>query len=97
MIELLEYDLMSFSSPFDSQGLITKSTKSDLMNEIAKKHSIDILDDSKDMQVGYIADAMANVRKMVVKELTNFGEFSGDILDYTQISGKGADRIDYYL
>ena len=65
------------------------------MNEIAKKHSIDILDDSKDMQVGYIADIMANVRKMIVKEFTNFGEFSRGILDYIQISAKGADRIDY--
>ena len=37
------------------------------MNEIAKKHSNDILDVSKDMQVGYIADVMANVRKMIVK------------------------------
>ena len=65
------------------------------MNAIAKKHATDILDDSKDMQVGYIADVMANVRKMIVKELTNFGEFSGGILDYIQISAKGADRIDY--
>ena len=64
------------------------------MNEISKKHSIDILDDSKDMQVGYIADVMANVRKMIVKEFTNFGEFSSGILDYVQISAKGADRID---
>ena len=37
------------------------------MNENAKKHSIDILDDSKDMQVGYIADVMANIRKMTAK------------------------------
>ena len=67
MTELLEYDLTSSSSLFDSQGLMSKSTKSDLMNEIAKKHSIDVLDDSKDMQVGYIADVMANVRKMTAK------------------------------
>ena len=95
MSELVEYDLTSSSSLFDSLGLITKSTKSDLMNEIAKKHLIDIMDHSKDMHVGYIADVMANVRKMIVKELTNFGEFSGGILDYIQISAQGADRIDY--
>jgi hypothetical protein len=99
MTELLEYDLTSSSSLFDSQGLMSKSTKSDLMNEIAKKHSIDVLDDSKDMQVGYIADVMANVRKMTAKEITstNFGEFSGGIVDYIQRSAKGADPIDYIL
>ena len=69
MTELLEYDLTSSSWLFDSQGLITKITKSDLMNEITKKHSIDILDDSKDIQVGYIADVMANLRKMIVKRI----------------------------
>ena len=37
------------------------------MNENAKKHSIDVLDYSKDMQVGYIVDVMANVRKMIAK------------------------------
>ena len=65
------------------------------MNENAKKHSIDVLDYSKDMQVGYIVDVMANVRKMIAKEFTNFGEFSGGIVDYIQRSAKGSDRIDY--
>ena len=67
------------------------------MNELAKKHSIDILGDSKDMLVGYIADVMANVRKMIVKTFNNFGEFSRGILDYIQISAKGADQMDSYF
>ena len=64
---------------------MSKSTKSDTMNEIAKKHLIDVLGYSNDMQVGYIADVMANVRKLTDKEFTNFGTFRGDIVDYISL------------
>ena len=36
---------------------------------------------------------MANVRKMTIKEFTNFSEISGGIVDYIQIFAKGADYI----
>ena len=48
------------------------------------------------MQVGYIVDVMANVRKITAKDFTNFDEFSGGIVDYIQRSANGADRI-YYI
>ena len=41
-----------------------------------------ILDDSKNMQVGYISDVMANARKIKTKEFAKFGEFAGAIVDY---------------
>ncbi|KAK7086248.1 hypothetical protein SK128_013504 [Halocaridina rubra] len=69
-----------------------------LMNEVAKKHAnydAKVLDYSKNLRVGYIADVMASARKIITKEFTNFGEFAGAIVEYVQKSAKGAYRIDY--
>lgn len=47
------------------------------------------------MRVGYIADVMANARKITTKEFTNLGDFAGAIVNYIKKSAKRADRIDY--
>ena len=90
MKELVEYDLTSSCFLFDDQGLLTKGSKSALMNKIAKKHAkcdANFLDDSKNMQVGYIADVMANARKIKTRNLLSLVNLLGPLYSrlYTEI------------
>ena len=97
MRELLEYDLSTSSNLFDKQGLMSKSTKSGLMNEMEKNHlkGNEVLENCCDMQVAYIADVMASARKIKTKEFTTFDDFSRAIVEYIHCSAKNASRIDF--
>lgn len=98
MNELLQYDVCSTSPLFDEEGLMTKATKSRLVQELEKHLGEDcpkttLMSDS--VKTGYIVDVMANVRKIKKNGSSNFGEFSDPFLSFIQSSAKGASRIDF--
>ena len=98
MDELLQYDVCSTSPLFDEEGLMTKATKSQIVQELEKHLDEDCPKTpttSDSAKTGYIVDVMANVRKIKQKDSSNFGEFCDSFLRFIQSSAKGTSRIDF--
>lgn len=97
MEELLQYDVSSTSYLFDQEGLMTKSQKSALVQDLETKL---INDDERvptkdsELQTACIADVMANIRKLKTKDIKTFGEFCEQFLDYISAVGRRPDRLD---
>ena len=98
MDELLQYDMCSTSPLFDEEGLMTKATKSQIVQELEKHLDEDCPKTpttSDSAKTGYIIDVMANVRKIKQKGSSNSGEFCDSFLRFIHSSAKGASRTDF--
>jgi len=89
MDELLQYDVCSTLPLFDEEGLMTKATKSQIVQELEKHLGEDCPKTpptSDSAKTGYIVDVMANVRKIKQKASSHFGEFCVSFLRFIQSS-----------
>ena len=89
MDELLQYDVCSTLPLFDEEGLMTKATKSQIVQELEKHLGEDCPKTpptSDSAKTGYIVYVMANVRKIKQKASSHFGEFCVSFLRFIQSS-----------
>ena len=93
MEELLTYDVCASSYLLNEEGLITSATKSHIVQEMEKGNSPKVLPPSS-LKTGCIVDVMANVRKIKVNDMDDFGEFCDGMMQLVQHASKGASRID---
>ena len=97
MEELLQYDVSPTSYLFDQEGLMTKPQKSTLIQDLEANLTSDderVPTKDSDLQTAFIADVMANIRKIKTNDIQTFGEFCEQFLDYISVVGRGQDRLD---
>ena len=94
---LLQYSVTPSSYLFNPEGMMKKAVKSALVQELEKslgKHNQKEPSTADNVHTTFIADMMANVRKMNAKEANTFGELCVNTLNYIHNAAKGANRID---
>ena len=97
MEELFQYDISSTSYLFVQDLMMTKPQKSALVQNLETKlpnddERVPAMD--SELQTAYIADVMANIRKIKTKDIQTFGNFCEQFLDYISAISRGPDRLD---
>ena len=98
MEKLFQYDVSSTSYLFVEDLTMTKPQKSALVQEDLETNLTN--DDERipamdsELQTAYIADVMANIRKIKTKDIQTFGNFYEQFLDYISAICRGPDRLD---
>ena len=96
MEELFQYDVSSTSYLFVEDLTMTKPLKSALVQDLETKltngdERVPAID--SDLQTAYIADVIANIRKIKTKDIKTFGNFYEQFLDYISAICGGPDRL----
>lgn len=87
--DMLEYEITTVPCLFTEDKMMKKSTKSDLLRELEKHLPGDeaklTLQDNK-MRTAYIVDIMSTIRKLKTNEISNFGGYCRNALDFIEKS-----------
>ena len=78
MEELMQYDVSATWYLFDEEGLMTKTTKSALVQELEarlNKDDVTTMAKASSRKTAHLVDVMACVRKIKTTELKTFGDY----------------------
>ena len=97
--DVFTYDLVKDSFLFDSEGLMKKPSKHELVQELETNLDKDAvyIPQAKwtDMPTGYVVDVMANVRKVPTSSISTFGQLCQTFSELVSAKCRNAQRIDF--